>query len=335
MSRLIAIENIEVACQKTFFLQENNNRFIKIKEARFLDVHQLNNYNNGQLKIKNPIFLKPKKCIGVYRDYGYYMQGVSAPNELKIIFEYSKNYHIDFFIPIHEPYYKHLDGIKISTNLLENKVKNKRKVYLFNDYNQTLSEELLDFSDDKEFLTEIIRIIILDEVEGETYIYGAQFQLYPKKHTHKRFIKLNEEGKILDSNTSSWACTYDNQTSLLWENKVNKDVWLKKNIFLNNVNKLKLCGFNDWRLPNTGEIHSISNSLTMYTHKYKHLSSDFFTYSKTVWAKSMLNSIKEKGYVYRHWRGGLLGYKLKSKKNRVLLVRGKETIPAIYYPMYK
>lgn len=116
------------------------------------------------------------------------------------------------------------------------------------------------------------------------------------------YSKINNSGEIVDESTplgmnpEDWACTFDNQTGLLWEIKINNpnnprhfshgfgwfmpdypwhggdegfphDVGLGCNFtlechtqaYIEYINDLALCGRTDWRLPSMFEIKGIAN----------------------------------------------------------------------------
>lgn len=107
-----------------------------------------------------------------------------------------------------------------------------------------------------------------------------------------KYIKLDAKGKVLDPEIIFWNCTQDATTGLTWENKTDNEsaqdhawtyIWYipdqgnDKRVSLNNdgscnrnlidkcstdhhiryLNKIKLCGFNDWRLPQKNELETI------------------------------------------------------------------------------
>ncbi len=101
------------------------------------------------------------------------------------------------------------------------------------------------------------------------------------------FTKISATGKKLAANAAKWSCVLDNHTGLMWEVKTNDGGlrdrnntyrWYnsdsstnggdegfiddKKNntqAFTHAVNRRRLCGFNNWRLPSKQELLSIVN----------------------------------------------------------------------------
>ena len=101
------------------------------------------------------------------------------------------------------------------------------------------------------------------------------------------FVKLSNEGEVLDFENSNWSCVLDQKTFLVWEVKgekeglqytVNTYTWFdgdtgrKNNMYSKNcywgegcntqsyiedINKAELCTYSDWRLPTRDELKSI------------------------------------------------------------------------------
>ncbi len=104
---------------------------------------------------------------------------------------------------------------------------------------------------------------------------------------HSRFQKWDKNGKPMHNWHGPWACVFDQQTGLLWENKTddesihdsywsyswydekNKkgkanfgDCYFEPNRcdtsdLIRRVNKQKTCGRDNWRLPTSEELRSI------------------------------------------------------------------------------
>ena len=103
------------------------------------------------------------------------------------------------------------------------------------------------------------------------------------------FVKLSNEGDVLDFENSNWSCVLDQKTSLVWEVKDEKEglqytmntyTWFdgdtgrKINMYSNNcywgegcntqlyiddINEAQLCTYSNWRLPTMDELKTIIN----------------------------------------------------------------------------
>ena len=103
------------------------------------------------------------------------------------------------------------------------------------------------------------------------------------------FVKLSNEGEILDFENSNWSCVLDQKTSLVWEVKGEKEglqytmntyTWFdgdsgrKNNMyskncywgegcntqsFIDDINEAQLCTYSNWRLPTRDELKTIIN----------------------------------------------------------------------------
>jgi outer membrane biosynthesis protein TonB len=100
------------------------------------------------------------------------------------------------------------------------------------------------------------------------------------------YLKFSDNGEKLQSDATNWACTEDAKSGLMWEVKSNNDGLRDKdhlyswfdpsqkggitdggrckgdiscdtNAYVQAMNKLKLCGHNDWRLPTREEMQSL------------------------------------------------------------------------------
>ena len=101
------------------------------------------------------------------------------------------------------------------------------------------------------------------------------------------FLKMSNDGEIIEIESSEWSCVLENNKSLVWEVKsesegiqyaLNTYTWFdgytgrKNNMYSNNcywgkncntqsyikdINKAELCTYSDWRLPTRDELNSI------------------------------------------------------------------------------
>ena len=101
------------------------------------------------------------------------------------------------------------------------------------------------------------------------------------------FLKMSNDGEIIELESSEWSCVLENNKSLIWEVKsesegiqyaLNTYTWFdgytgrKNNMYSNNcywgkncntqsyikdINKAELCTYSDWRLPTRDELNSI------------------------------------------------------------------------------
>lgn len=106
-----------------------------------------------------------------------------------------------------------------------------------------------------------------------------------------KFVKLNSAGEQLDADATEWACTLDQRTGLVWENKSAdaNSVQFKDRVFVfesetfkpyyedlevvgcvaaddgicstsqytEHMNKQSLCGISDWRIPTYQEFYDV------------------------------------------------------------------------------
>ena len=101
------------------------------------------------------------------------------------------------------------------------------------------------------------------------------------------FLKMSNDGEIIELESSEWSCVLENNKSLVWEVKsesegiqyaLNTYTWFdgytgrKNNMYSNNcywgegcntlsfiddINEAELCTYSDWRLPTRDELNSI------------------------------------------------------------------------------
>ena len=101
------------------------------------------------------------------------------------------------------------------------------------------------------------------------------------------FLKMSNDGEIIELESSEWSCVLENNKSLVWEVKsesegiqyaLNTYTWFdgytgrKNNMYSNNcywgescntqsyvddINEAQLCSYSNWRLPTRDELNSI------------------------------------------------------------------------------
>lgn len=179
-------------------------------------------------------------------------------------------------------------------------------------------------------------------------------QDHDKADTGLKLIKLDANGKILDNTATNAACIKDVATGLMWELKTDdgglrdKDwnyTWFQSDPALNNgnsgtenggtcytqgrcdtekfvqdVNASGLCGFHDWRLPNSDELLSIVDS-----SQYKPLiNADYFpnTVAKSFWSSSLDSNFANYSLTVC-FSTGYVFYGYRDDNYPVRLVRGK------------
>lgn len=90
----------------------------------------------------------------------------------------------------------------------------------------------------------------------------------PDTRNASDFIKLDESGNELSSDASSWACTKDKLTGLIWEIKT-KDGSIQDSrgltssygipSLLDSLNGKKWCGLSNWRMPEQKDLYTLTN----------------------------------------------------------------------------
>jgi pimeloyl-ACP methyl ester carboxylesterase/uncharacterized protein involved in tolerance to divalent cations len=126
-------------------------------------------------------------------------------------------------------------------------------------------------------------------VHGLDFSHGTGFAEYvrlvgEKSTTSLRFIKIDNSGKKLDDSALVWSYIYDTKTSILWENKIDKDNIAQFNsaspdysdlekihdydneYSINNLNQImpmmnnkNYLGVNNWKLPSTQNFTDLIN----------------------------------------------------------------------------
>jgi len=147
------------------------------------------------------------------------------------------------------------------------------------------------------------------------------------------FKKMSGDGEILKSDSSEWSCVLDKKSSLMWEVKNegeglqyarNTYTWFDgqsgrdsgtytKNCYwgkscntksyIEDINKLELCSFNDWRLPSRNELNSI---VDYYGDSDTLIDLDFFpnTQMDTYWTSMSLKDSPSLAYEIPFFFGG-------------------------------
>ena len=146
------------------------------------------------------------------------------------------------------------------------------------------------------------------------------------------FVKLSNEGEILDFESLNWSCVLDQKTSLVWEVKseteglqytMNTYTWFdgdsgrKNNMyskncywgedcntksFIDDINEAQLCSYSNWRLPTRDELKTIIN----YYGDDILIDLDFFpnTQKKTYWTSMIAKDNPSLAYEIPFFYGG-------------------------------
>jgi hypothetical protein len=138
--------------------------------------------------------------------------------------------------------------------------------------------------------------LILDEVKQ----FKTAYQRYQREN---RFNKLNAEGQILPNTATEWVAIQDNETGLIWEVKTNDGglqesqhtyTWYnpdaeivgKENgghcqgcrcdtaAYVEAINKMRLTGANNWRVPTIDELESLLKSIDK--RYFPHIQPDWY-----------------------------------------------------------
>jgi len=165
------------------------------------------------------------------------------------------------------------------------------------------------------------------------------------------FVKLSNEGEILDFESSNWSCVLDQDTSLVWEVKgeteglqytMNTYTWFdgdtgrKNNMYSKNcywgkdcntqsyiddINEAQLCSYSNWRLPTRDELKTIIN----YYGDDILIDLDFFpnTQKETYWTSMTAKDNPSLAYEIPFFYGGSI-VREKSIDTYIRLVRSAD-----------
>ncbi len=166
------------------------------------------------------------------------------------------------------------------------------------------------------------------------------------------FLKLSNEGEVLDFENSNWSCVLDQKTSLVWEVKGEKEglqytmntyTWFdgdtgrKNNMYSNNcywgegcntqsfiddINEAQLCTYSNWRLPTRDELKTIIN---YYADDDILIDLDFFpnTQMGTYWTSMTAKDNPSLAYEIPFFFGGSI-VREKSLDTYIRLVRSAD-----------
>ena len=166
------------------------------------------------------------------------------------------------------------------------------------------------------------------------------------------FVKLSNEGEILNFENSNWSCVLDQKTSLVWEVKGDKEglqytmntyTWFdgdtgrKNNMYSKNcywgencntqsyiddINEAQLCTYSDWRLPTRKELKTIINH---YSDHDILIDLAFFpnTQKHTYWTSVTVKDNPSLAYEVPFFYGGSI-VRAKYKASFVRLVRSAD-----------
>jgi hypothetical protein len=147
------------------------------------------------------------------------------------------------------------------------------------------------------------------------------------------FTKLDLSGAELPATATNHACVRDNVTGLIWEIKTKNSgirdghlqyKWKDRLAYVQNVNAMRLCGFNDWRVPDIKELTGIVN----YQHsipKPAIENSYFSDFSGALffWAESTSTDLINKAW-FLSFTNGVANYGDRNKSYHLRLVRGAQ-----------
>lgn len=183
----------------------------------------------------------------------------------------------------------------------------------------------------------------------------ANFPNQDAEHGMKKFYftKINAEGHDLPSSATSHSCVRDNVTNLMWEVKTDDEglhdqdwtyTWYNSTSpggnpgthsggycftdgrcdtekFIQDVNHIKLCGFDDWRLPTEKELVGIVDYSVSYHDAVVY--ADYFPYTLNTWfwTESKYGTITNSAWIVNFYTG-IVDKDFRNGKHAVRLVRG-------------
>ena len=167
-------------------------------------------------------------------------------------------------------------------------------------------------------------------------------------HAGFSFTKLDSSGNPLAASATEWSCVQDNVTGLIWEVKTDDGgIHDKDNIYrwggvsaigydsanregtyyddwdslVNGANSTKLCGFDDWRVPDLEELRSIVD----YSRTNPSIDVDYFpntlSLSSRYWSASPDAFGSNNAWIL-HFESGFVYNYGRKYNNHVRLVRG-------------
>ena len=164
-------------------------------------------------------------------------------------------------------------------------------------------------------------------------------------HAGFSFTKLDSNGNLLAASATKWSCIQDNVTGLIWEVKTDDggirdkdnsyrwggvsaigydsanregDYYDDWDSLVNGANSTKLCGFEDWRVPDTEELRSIVD----YSGHNLGIDADYFPNTKNNWYWSASPNASNSNNAWQlHFYGGQDYYASRNNLNSVRLVR--------------
>jgi len=150
--------------------------------------------------------------------------------------------------------------------------------------------------------------------------------LFNSPYAGDKFVKISPTGLEVSDSAFKWSCVKHNVTGQIWEVKTraNKDdsyTFDNASDYARQINKNKLCGYSDWRVPSIKELNSISDKNT-----YKPaVDRKYFPniHPSDYWSKSSYAEYSEYAWSIYFYNGYLYYYE-KQDDFYVRLVRGGE-----------